>query len=514
MPSHPREPRPRPTLTWGVMFVLGTMNLIDCINASLLMPYVDKMVSQFLNSSPDQVDVVQTVGLLVGVYPICEVMFSVMWGRLSDIIGRKPVLLIGLAGSAAAPIMMGFAQSLPVAFAARALDGFFCGNIGVTKTYLGEVVDSTNEARGFSLLGVCYSVGLLIGPLMGGQLSEPASWAPQLFGGTIFAKFPFLLPNLVYACLAVVAFTVGLFSLKETLGTQRSSQLLPSARLPRRTAESMPATDSVNPLRYPLQIKMILLGLACISGYANSWIQSFVLLVSLPHRVNGFGFGPKLIGVLQNCSCLGLMMTQLLFYPSISKRYGYKACAFWGVIVNIAVTDLFPAYGLVADPEVFGLWRFAPLVFMVLVAQSAFGFIFPTLFILLNQCMEELGMDRGTVNGWGNTLSALFRGICPLVISGSMSAGIKSQHSGLERYCGVFANTLIALASLGFTLRGCQLREQYQAREAIFTPQVSADGVTRTPSSSHRVIADEWEQHDHHSVKQKETNQKLSIPFA
>ena len=60
-------------------------------------------------------------------------LFSAFWGMLADRVGRRPVLLIGLAGSAVAPVIFGSAESLSVALAARLLDGFFCGNVAVAR---------------------------------------------------------------------------------------------------------------------------------------------------------------------------------------------------------------------------------------------------------------------------------------------------------------------------------------------------------------------------------------------
>ncbi|CAL1164714.1 unnamed protein product, partial [Cladocopium goreaui] len=118
------------------------------------------------------------VGMLIGLYSLCEVIFSPLWGTFADKVGRKPALLIGLGGSCIAPVMFGLGTSLPTIFAARALDGFFCGNIGVTRTYLGEIVDESNEAKGFSFLALCFSAGLFVGPILGGELLGAANWAP------------------------------------------------------------------------------------------------------------------------------------------------------------------------------------------------------------------------------------------------------------------------------------------------------------------------------------------------
>lgn len=112
------------------------MNLIDCINVNLLTPYVDKMVSTFLDQSPQSPAVAHTVGMLIGLYSLCEVICSPFWGAFADKVGRKPALLIGLGGSVIAPIMFGLGKTMPTIFAARALDGFFCGNMGAPRPYM------------------------------------------------------------------------------------------------------------------------------------------------------------------------------------------------------------------------------------------------------------------------------------------------------------------------------------------------------------------------------------------
>jgi len=197
--------------------VLGSINLVDCIGVNLLTPYVVSMVSDFLDVESDNDKVTYYVGLIVGLYSLCKFIFSPFWGSMSDRFGRKPVLLLGLLGSAIAPIVLGLGTNLTTIFVARALDGFFCGNVGVTRTYLGEVVDESNEAKSFGILSMCYSLGLLIGPILGGYLVYPARSAPSIFGDTIFESFPFLLPNLIYSLFALLSWTVAAICLKETL---------------------------------------------------------------------------------------------------------------------------------------------------------------------------------------------------------------------------------------------------------------------------------------------------------
>lgn len=475
----------KPRLTSGTLFVLGAMNLIDCINVNLLTPYVDRMVSEFLGRPTNDPGVVQTVGLLIGLYSLCEVLFSPFWGYLADCLGRRPVMLIGLAGSAIAPVVFGFAETLPVAFLARGLDGFFCGNLGVTKTYLGEIVDSTNEARGFSFLAVCFSLGLFIGPMLGGQLVDPAVWLPGVFKGTTFERHPYLLPNLTYACFAVVSWLLGFCFLKETMppwerkrGRRRPPQstgLLQDEAGDAQQQRSSAAgaggpggAEEAEERRHRAEgTRMSLLFLASyclLTGYFAAWTQNFVLIVSLPRAVAGFGLGPRQIGMIQNAAGVGLLSTQLLFYPRLTKRLGFLACFVGGCTVNILITLLFPAYGLMADPERFGAWRYAPLATMMFFGQAAAGFCFPTIFVWINRSLE--GKDRGTWNGWFNSTGALFRSFFPPGMDALLSLGLRSGLPG-GRYLPVFVNALAGLGTLCLAAVSVRAQARHSAARKI-----------------------------------------------
>eukprot|EP00931_Biecheleriopsis_adriatica_P096725 TRINITY_DN70410_c0_g1_i1.p1 TRINITY_DN70410_c0_g1~~TRINITY_DN70410_c0_g1_i1.p1 ORF type:complete len:560 (+),score=31.04 TRINITY_DN70410_c0_g1_i1:158-1681(+) len=470
------------------------MNMIDCINVNLLTPYVDKMVSQFLNKSPDEPEVAQTVGLLVGLYSLCEVCLSPVWGALADRIGRKPALLIGLAGSVLAPIMFGLGQSLPVVFAARALDGIFCGNVGVTRTYLGEIVDESNEAKGFGFLSICFSVGLFIGPLLGGELVYPAQWAPGVFSGTVFDDYPFLLPNLTYACFAAVAWIIGAVFLEETLPegercqcrrrqdrrhftrqlSNLSGQLTPGvdptgAPAVYFTDDASEAVPVDNPLTAHQQkpclctsLTHVIIAFCALSGYTSANAQLFVLIVSFPCSTGGFGFGPQQIGALQTVAAAALMISNICVYPRATKRFGFLQCFLVGWCVNNLATLLFPVYGLFADPDKYGFWRYVPLACMQIFLAISGNMMFPTSFAFINRAAE--GHDRGTVNGWANSAGALCRAFFPPAASFVLTIGSESRMA-MGRYLPLFVNSLVSTLLLLVSIPGLRKIDQQKARQ-------------------------------------------------
>jgi len=94
---------------------------------------------------------------------LVETLFVLQWGRLSDKIGRKPVVLIGLLGLTLSMLCFGLSRTFPALVASRSLVGLLNGNVGVLKSMLGEITDDTNAAQGFAFLPIVWSTGSTIG---------------------------------------------------------------------------------------------------------------------------------------------------------------------------------------------------------------------------------------------------------------------------------------------------------------------------------------------------------------
>lgn len=149
---------------------------------------------------------------------------NVLWGSASDRYGRRPVLLYGLLGTAFSAILFGFAPSYPLAVLSRFIWGLLNGNIGISKTYLGEISDDTNSARGMALYAVIGGSGRFFGPLLGGLLYDPAKNYPSIFGETFFQSFPFALPALIVAIYCFLLFPLVIAFLPETLPQTKAEE--------------------------------------------------------------------------------------------------------------------------------------------------------------------------------------------------------------------------------------------------------------------------------------------------
>ena len=155
-------------------------------------------------------------GFLGSAFSLGSFCGNFMWGLAADRYGRRPALLGGLVGTVISATLFGFSPTFLVALLARFLWGFLNGNIGVSKTYIAEILDESNSHVGMSVFGVVGGIGRTIGPVIGGFLSTPAAQYP-VFKGTVFDTFPFALPSLTVAVSCIVVFGLAYVELQETL---------------------------------------------------------------------------------------------------------------------------------------------------------------------------------------------------------------------------------------------------------------------------------------------------------
>lgn len=110
------------------------------------------------------------VTIAMGAYSLGQLISSPLWGRLSDRVGRKPVLIIGLFGTAASYIALAHAESIEVMFAARLLSGLMAGNVGAAFAAAADLADDKTRARNMGLLGAAFAFGFIAGPALGAFL--------------------------------------------------------------------------------------------------------------------------------------------------------------------------------------------------------------------------------------------------------------------------------------------------------------------------------------------------------
>ena len=147
------------------------------------------------------------IGLLVASFPIAQLASSPLWGRVSDRLGRRPVLLVGLGMSAAAFVIFGFANALWLLFVSRTVQGLGGGTTGVVQAYVADTTEPSRRAHALGWLSAATSAGVMIGPAIG---STAAHLGPEA-------------PGLVAAGLCVVNILFAWRFLPESRGGQRAA---------------------------------------------------------------------------------------------------------------------------------------------------------------------------------------------------------------------------------------------------------------------------------------------------
>ena len=184
------------------LFSILLVVFIDLLGFSLILPLLPYYAETFSASK------FQT-GLLIAVYALMQLIGAPILGRLSDRFGRRPVLLISIFGTFLGFLLLGFANTLWVLFAARILDGITGGNLSVAQAYISDVTDAQNRAKGLGLIGAAFGIGFIIGPVTGGLLSQ----------------FGYNVPAFVAAGLALINLILIYAWLPESLTAEKRQQL-------------------------------------------------------------------------------------------------------------------------------------------------------------------------------------------------------------------------------------------------------------------------------------------------
>lgn len=154
--------------------------LVDLIGFGIILPLLPFYAERFGGSGVE-------VGLLVTVYSLIQLFMAPTWGRLSDRFGRRPILILGLVGSAVSYVVFAYAGSLTMLFVARILGGFGGSTIPVAEAYIADVTPPERRAGNLGLIGAAFGLGFTVGPALGGITSAISPEAPGLLAAALCA---------------------------------------------------------------------------------------------------------------------------------------------------------------------------------------------------------------------------------------------------------------------------------------------------------------------------------------
>lgn len=209
------NPAPAKSNKFALLMVFLVV-FIDLLGFGIVLPllpiYGDQYVSRVLPEGSSRVFHGIILGLLMSSFSMMQFLFAPAWGRYSDSVGRKPILLLGLLGSIIFYALFGFASTLPpesaplalfLLFAARVGAGICGATIGTAQAVIADSTSLENRSRGMALIGAAFGIGFTFGPLVGfGALT----FFPEQAGATGY----------ISAALSLFAFVIGLLKMPET----------------------------------------------------------------------------------------------------------------------------------------------------------------------------------------------------------------------------------------------------------------------------------------------------------
>ncbi len=156
------------------LFVLFLTVFIDMVGFGIIIPVLPLYAENF-HATP------VAIGWLTGIYSGMQIVFTPILGKLSDQFGRRPVLMVSLAGTAAGFVLMGMAHSLILLFAGRIVAGITGGNISIPQAYIADVTAPEKRSHAMGLIGAAFGLGFTFGPMIGGLMSRISYSAPFYF---------------------------------------------------------------------------------------------------------------------------------------------------------------------------------------------------------------------------------------------------------------------------------------------------------------------------------------------
>lgn len=162
------------------LLVLFVVVFIDLVGFGIVIPILPYYAKAYGASA-------LTLGWLMTSYSLMQFFFAPVWGRLSDRIGRRPVLLGSMAGSVISLLILGWAPSLLWLFVGRTFAGICGANISTATAYIADVTDEKDRARGMGMIGAAFGLGFIFGPAIGGVLSRYGYGVPMFAAAALSA---------------------------------------------------------------------------------------------------------------------------------------------------------------------------------------------------------------------------------------------------------------------------------------------------------------------------------------
>ncbi|KAJ2998860.1 hypothetical protein HDV02_003970 [Globomyces sp. JEL0801] len=414
---------------WIILHVNADLNFTE-EDSSSIVRFVDFGIAK------DDRSLGVYVGMLSSVFCVAQLFTSLPWGWVSDRVGRRPVIIIGLLGNAVFCTLFGSSKTFAFAMVMRSLCGFLNGNVGVVKSMIGELTDSSNRGLAFAFWQTAYGLGAIVGPMLGGLLVNPVEQFPGIFGNSqLFKEYPYLLPCLVGSFFSIVGAILGILLLEETLKTKSTRSSISNSTF---NEEEMPLLQDEcidipeenltfkQTMTKEVQLSILLYGIWCLINIIYE--EVYTLFVAEPLSAGGLQFTAFDIGTTLSISGFVELFGQIVIFPMLLKCLSlvnvFRISAALMAIFSIALpfcSDF--ARSLINT----GTSEYTPeqksavfwLLFLLLAGKtlaSVTGYIPVIMFV---NDSAPTSSTLGTVHGCGQMTASFMRGVGP-IIGGSL----------------------------------------------------------------------------------------------
>jgi len=393
------------------MPILFLIVVIDLIGFGVIIPLLP-FYAEYYQATPAQ------VGLVMATYSLAQFIAAPVWGRMSDRIGRKPVLLISLAGAALSYVWLGYSETLWTLFAARAIGGFMAGNISTAFAYVADITTRENRARGMGMIGAAFGLGFIVGPAVGGLLA-----------GSDPVHADFRSPALTAAAMSVVAFVLTLTILKESLSPEIRQRLATQVPQSRRQ-------QFLKAITRPEVTRLLLISF--LATFAFAGLEATFAMWSRRQ----FGWGPEQNGYLfAYIGVLGALVQGGLI-GRLTKRFGEINLIVQGAVALSVGILLIPFSSTLPV-----------LVIAMMIAAYGFSVISPALSSSLSLRAGE--NEQGGMMGVSRSATTLAR------VAGPANAGFLFAYLGQNwpYYAGAAVMALVAILALRLRMKGSMTPE-------------------------------------------------------
>jgi len=355
------------------LLVLFLTVFIDLIGFGMVIPFLSFYAREYGASGT-------TVGAVVGVYSIMQFFFAPVWGRVSDRIGRRPVILISLTASCIGYFLFGVAHSLSLLFVSRVIAGIGGANIGTAQAYIADTTTVENRAKGMGLIGAAFGLGFILGPPLSGVLSAV---------GIHHGLHGNLLPGVVAGSLSLIALLTALL----VLGESKKPDTTVRTGLPPQFDRRVWAELREQRMLAAIMATLFLMLLA-VAGMETS--------VTL-HARDRFHFTQLQLAYFFVFMAVIVAVIQGGLVGRLAKRYGERTL--------VAAGTASYTFGLALVPAI---WRVPLLYFVAFFISIGTGLCYPCLTSLVTKA--SAANEHGSMLGIATSVGSLARFIGPIAM--------------------------------------------------------------------------------------------------